>query len=65
MLENLSQSLLDLINDSFKTTAFTQKILNVRWHPDQPLITFRSRSTIITEATCMDVVQKQLENKGF
>ena len=64
LLKVLNSNSLELIQDSFITTPFTRKIVNTSWAPEATLITFRQRTSIITEEECDEVIKKKLISEG-
>ena len=52
MLTSITGAFLELVNESFRSTAFTQKITNVNWYEDVSMVTLRRDSSMLTEEEC-------------
>ena len=65
LLHNISQDFLELVRCSFVSTIFTQKIVNSQWatSEDIPLLTFRQRTSMLTEDECDKEVVRQFTEK--
>ena len=58
----MSASCVELIQDSFIETPFTQKIMTTQWHDAcEGLVTFRQTTSILTEDLCDAEIGKFLD----
>lgn len=65
LLCNLSSNALELINESFCSTTFTEKCLNSSWNGDQlsnGIYTFRKNTSRVTQEEISDRIKTHLTN---
>ena len=64
LLKNVSGNFLELVNDSFVTTNYTKKIMNVLWYPEASKHTFRLSKSIISEKQCEGILVEAFAKKN-
>lgn len=59
LFENVSGNFLELVNESFITTAYTKNIRNVLWYSEATKLTFRLNKSILTESECEKILVRE------